>query len=111
MLDDYAALVGAGRVHVTEHGVVCGLVVLIPEGATMLLDNIAVHPARQGQGIGARLMGFAEEAARAANCAAIRLYTHELMAENIARYRRLGFLETHRAEEKGLRRIFMRKPL
>ncbi len=111
MLDDYAALVGAGRVHVAEHGVVCGLIVLIPEGATMLLDNVAVHPDHHGQGIGGRLLGFAEETARAASCAAIRLYTHELMAENFARYRRLGYVEMHRAEEKGLRRVFMRKPL
>lgn len=111
MLDDYAALVAAGRVHVAEHGVICGLIVLIQEGATMLLDNVAVHPNHQGRGIGGRLMGFADETACAASCAAIRLYTHELMAENIARYRRLGYVETHRAEEKGLRRVFMRKPL
>jgi len=42
---------------------------------------------------------------------AIRLYAHEMMVENIARYRGLGYVETHRAEENGLRRVFMRKPL
>jgi ribosomal protein S18 acetylase RimI-like enzyme len=111
MLDDYAALVSAGRVHVLDQGGVRGLVVLLQEGDTMLLDNVAVHPDRQGRGHGGLLMRFAEDMARAAGCVAIRLYTHETMIENIARYRGLGYVETHRAEENGLRRVFMRKSL
>jgi len=111
MLDDYAALVSAGRVHVLDQGGVRGFLVLLQEEDTMLLDNVAVHPDRQGCGHGGLLMRFAEDMARAAGCVAIKLYTHEMMVENIARYRRLGFVETHRAEEKGLRRVFMRKPL
>jgi hypothetical protein len=44
MLDDYAALIGAGRVHVAERdGVVQGLLVLIPRDGPML-DNVAVAP-------------------------------------------------------------------
>ncbi|KAF7585182.1 hypothetical protein BBP40_011852, partial [Aspergillus hancockii] len=49
MLDDYGALIDAGRVHVVEKdGVVSGVLVLIPEEGTMLLDNVAVAPAAQG---------------------------------------------------------------
>ena len=34
-----------------------------------------------------------------------------MMTENIALYARLGYAETHRAEEKGFRRVYMAKPL
>lgn len=49
MLDDYTLLIGQGLVHVAERdGVVQGLLVLIPQYETMLLDNIAVIPEAQG---------------------------------------------------------------
>ena len=112
MLDDYDRLIRDGRVHVLERdGRVCGLVVLVPEPGVMLLHNVAVSPDLQGQGLGRTLLDFAERAARQAGLPSIRLYTHEMMSENIALYRRCGFVETHRAEEQGLRRVFMSKPL
>jgi ribosomal protein S18 acetylase RimI-like enzyme len=112
MLDDYGALIGHGRVHVfAQDGVVDGVVVLIPEAKAMLLDNVAVRPAAQGRGVGRALLAFAEAQARKAGYAAIRLYTHETMVENIALYQRIGFVETHRGEEGGFRRVYMRKPL
>lgn len=112
MLDDYDVLVAQGRVYVLEDGVqIEGLVVLIPEERTMLLDNVAVRPDAQGKGYGNRLIAFAEEQARAAGYNAIRLFTHELMTENQARYKYLGFVETHRGEEKGLKRVYMTKTL
>jgi ribosomal protein S18 acetylase RimI-like enzyme len=112
MLDDYAALVAAGQVHVLERdGEVQGLVVLIPQGDSMLLDNIAVAPAGQGKGLGRCLLAFAEATAEAAGYDAITLYTNEAMVENIGLYQRGGFVETHRAEERGFRRVYMRKPL
>jgi ribosomal protein S18 acetylase RimI-like enzyme len=110
MLDDYASLILAGRVYVLESGgIVAGVLVLIPEQDAMLIDNIAVQPSCQGQGYGRGLLQFAERVARDAGYDAIRLYTNEVMTENIALYSKLGFVETHRAEEKGYRRIYMRK--
>jgi GNAT superfamily N-acetyltransferase len=112
MRDDYAPLIAAGRVHVREaDGTIAGLVVIIPEGEVMLLDNVAVAPQAQGHGHGIALIAFAEQCARDAGCHAIRLYTHELMTENIRRYTRLGYVETHRGEEIGLKRVYMTKPL
>ena len=112
MLDDYAGLIADRRVHVLERGgVVRGVLVLIPLPDAMLLDNVAVDPALKGTGLGRALLTFAEEAARAAGYRTIRLYTHERMVENIALYTRLGYAETHRAEEKGLKRVHMAKPL
>ncbi|MGV2290827.1 GNAT family N-acetyltransferase [Trinickia sp. YCB016] len=112
MLDDYEALIAAGRVYVVEReGAIQGLVVLIPEPDAMLLDNVAVAPSAKGTGIGRSLLEYAERSARAAGYRILRLYTHETMTENIALYSRIGYTETHRAEEKGLKRVFMVKRL
>ncbi|KRE18119.1 GNAT family acetyltransferase [Bosea sp. Root381] len=112
MLDDYGALITERRVSVIEHdGVVQGLLVLIPQPDAMLLDNIAVSPRAQGLGLGRALLEFAEHAAQETGYRSIKLYTHEMMTENIALYSRIGYAETHRIEEKGLRRIYMLKPL
>jgi ribosomal protein S18 acetylase RimI-like enzyme len=112
MLDDYAALIAEGRVHLLEiGGVVEGLVVLIPQEDSMLLDNIAVAPSGQGKGLGRRLLEFAEAAAAGGGYGSISLYTNEMMVENIGLYGRIGYVETHRAEEYGFRRVYMRKSL
>jgi ribosomal protein S18 acetylase RimI-like enzyme len=112
MLDDYAALIRSSRVHVLEsNGGIAGVLVLIPEPGAMLLDNVALLPSHQGLGYGRRLLEFAERAAVAAGYGTIRLYTNEAMTENIALYSRIGFVETHRAEERGFRRVYMRKAL
>lgn len=109
MDDDYGALIAAGQVHVAGADTVLGLLVLIPEPDTLLLDNIAVAPSAQGQGIGRLLLGFAESEAKRLALPAIRLYTNEKMTENIALYLRHGFVETHRARQAGHNRVFMRK--
>lgn len=112
MLDDYSILIAEGHVHVAEYdGTVRGLLVLIPEDGVMLLDNVAVAPASQGMGLGRALLAFAERVAKASGCHTIRLYTNEAMIENIRLYSRIGYVETHRAEDKGLRRVYMTKPL
>ncbi len=112
MLDDYHALIEDGRVFVIEHeGAVRGALVLIPEENSMLLDNVAVAPAAQGLGLGRSMLKFAERMAIDCGYRRIRLYTNEAMTENIALYSRIGYSETHRADENGLRRIHMTKLL
>ncbi len=81
------------------------------EADHLLLDNVAVAPARQGQGLGAFLLAFTEERARAHDRDEIRLYTHVSMVENIARYTRHGYVETHREDQQGFERVFMTKRL
>lgn len=112
MLDDYEALIAAQRVFVlVAEQAVEGLLVLIPDGDAMLLDNVALRPQAQGRGYGRQLIAYAEQAARDAGFTHIRLYTHEKMTENIELYGRLGFIETHRLEEKGFRRVYMAKDI
>jgi len=113
MLDDYTALISDGRVSVLEEAdrTMAAIIVLLPEPDHLLLDNIAVRPDRQGQGLGRRLIAFAEEQARRLGHSEVRLYTHEKMTENIALYTRLGFVETGRGQQAGYDRVFMTKRL
>ena len=112
MLENYPALVAAGGVHVLENaGRVQGFIVLLDSPGVLLLDNLAVAPEAQGLGLGRQLMDFAERQARRTGYTAIRLYTHVAMTENIALYTRRGYVETHRAEERGLHRVYMSKSL
>jgi len=112
MLDDHAALIAAGHVHLLEaDGSLLGLAVLVPEDGVTLLHNIAVAPGRQRQGLGRRLLDFTEAEARAAGHRAVRLYTNAAMTGNIELYRRVGYRETGRHSAGGLHRVDMRKAL
>jgi len=112
MLADYAELISRGVVHVLHErptGELRGLIVLWPTDGAMCVDNVAVDPRYQGRGIGRRLITFAEEQARAAGLPELRLYTNEVMTENLAFYARLGFEEIGRRVDDGYKRIFLRK--
>jgi hypothetical protein len=62
--------------------VIAAIVVLLPAPSYLLLDNIAVSRAHQGQGLGWRLLAFAEAKALRRGYHEIRLYTHPTMVEN-----------------------------
>ena len=110
MTADYARAVGDGQVWVAvADGVPVGLAVLVVRADHLLLENLAVSPSMQGQGIGGRLLAFAEDHARRQGLGEVRLYTNEAMTENLAYYPRHGYVETHRAEQGGFRRVFFSK--
>src|SRR5437588_8744403 len=111
MLDDYARLIADGVVSVLEDvdAAIAAIIVLLAKPDHLLLDNIAVRPDRQGQGLGRQLIAFAEAEARRLGFTELRLYTHETMTENIALYTRLGFVETGRGHDAGYDRVFMTK--
>ena len=112
MLDDYAVRVSEGGVWVLEDGVaVAGIIVLLHAPDYLLLDNIAISPARQGLELGRRLLAFAEAEALRRGHRAIRLYTHQTMVENQRLYTSIGYEETGRGTEAGYDRVFMRKRL
>jgi ribosomal protein S18 acetylase RimI-like enzyme len=112
MLDDYAARVSEGTVWVLEEGAeIVAIIVLLPAPNYLLLDNIAVSPARQGLGFGRALLAFAEAEAVRRGYHEIRLYTHQTMVENQRLYASIGYEETGRGSEAGYNRVFMRKQL
>ena len=112
MDDDYGARVAAGEAWVLEEaGAVRGVLVLEEHADHLLLHNVAVEPARRGQGDGRVLLDFAEAEARRRGLPKVRLYTNELMERNVALYAARGYAETERRREKGFCRVFMAKRL
>ena len=83
----------------------------MPTTNYLLLDNIAVSPARQGLGLGRQLLAFAEAEALRIGYHEIRLYTHQTMVENQRLYASIGYQETGRGTEAGYDRVFMAKRL
>ena len=107
---DHAGLVAAGRTSVVEaDGEVAGVIVLIPGSDHLVVENVAVSPRMQGRGLGRELMAFAERRAAELGMAELRLYTNQLMTENIALYPALGYTETGRRVEDGFARIYFSK--
>ncbi len=64
MDDDYVAELRDGLVDVVEHdGEILGLIVLMDDSDTLLVQNIAVRPASQGRGVGRALLAHADRTA------------------------------------------------
>jgi ribosomal protein S18 acetylase RimI-like enzyme len=112
LLADYQAPIAQGIVYVLadEEGI-RGVLVMMPQGRGMFVENVAIDPRLQGQGLGRTLMAFVEQQARKEQLDEIRLYTNELMTENLLFYRQLGFEEECRRVQNGYRRVFLRKRL
>jgi ribosomal protein S18 acetylase RimI-like enzyme len=110
MLHDHAPAVEQGEVWVAGSPV-AGLISLVLADDGLLVENLAVHPAAQGAGLGRALMDFAEQQARTLGLPRLVLYTNEVMTENQAIYAHLGYRETARRTEDGYRRVFMQKEL
>ncbi|MEM7110922.1 MAG: GNAT family N-acetyltransferase [Chloroflexota bacterium] len=111
-LDNYVNIINEHAVWVMRRGKrVVGVIVLMEKEGELLLDNVAIHPSEQHQGLGRELIAFAEAEAKERGYDAIHLYTHEKMRSNLALYESLGYEETKRISERGYDRVYMRKQL
>lgn len=113
MKADYVEVVAKADVWLAMDGGLCaGSLVLMPATDHLLVWSVAVDPRHQGQGLGRRLMALAEAEARRQAIGEIRLYTNELMTENIVFYERLGYHETERRPHaEGGVLVYLSKPL
>jgi ribosomal protein S18 acetylase RimI-like enzyme len=109
MVADFARFIGRDAVVVIEQDdEIRGFMIGWPDPEGYLIDNLAVDPAEQKRGLGRKLIEHAVSEARRLGLSALRLYTNAAMTENLAMYRRIGFVETHRVVENGLNRVYMR---
>jgi ribosomal protein S18 acetylase RimI-like enzyme len=109
---DYSEIIRDWEVTVAEaDGAIVGLLAIGPTDEGFAIENVAVRPDHQGQGLGGTLLELAESEARRAGFDSIDLFTHEKMTENQALYARIGYVEYDRRTEHGLTRVFMRKQL
>ncbi len=112
MLADYPQLIRDGLVRVAvANDEIVGVLVMWPEDDHLYVDNVAVLPTAQGLGVGTALLKVAEAVARETSQSEIRLYTNELMVTNLDYYPRRGYVETHRSDESGYRRVYFSKTL
>lgn len=75
---------------------VIGVLELIVQPDRCFIENVAVTPTRQGEGLGRQLLDLAESEARRRGYDAIGLETNERFLENRAIYARRGYIETGR---------------
>ena len=95
---DYPHLMRRGCLFVVGSPAIA-TVTLVPEDGWLDLDNFAVAPDRQGQGLGRRILAFAEEHARQLWLPEVRLLTHAMMWENQRMYAGAGYREYARMGE------------
>jgi ribosomal protein S18 acetylase RimI-like enzyme len=108
-LADFAAHVARDAVVVIETGGQArGFMIAWPETRAYFIDNIAIDPAAQGSGLGRRLIEYVVGEARRLGLRTLSVHTNVAMTENLAMYRRIGFVETHRTVENGFNRVYMR---
>lgn len=110
MLMDYAREIREHQVWVAvQEAAIVGALVLCIKEEGFLLDVIAVEPTHHGLGIGRLMLEHSEAEAQRQGFDSIYLYTHELMTENQALYKKIGYVEYDRRLEAGLARVYMRK--
>ena len=108
---DVPAAIEAGEILVADDGGPLGFSCAFARDGELYIDVIAVDPAAQGRGVGARLILALERAAQAAGHSALTLYTNALMHQALGVYHHLGFSEVDRRHEDGFDRVFMRRPV
>jgi ribosomal protein S18 acetylase RimI-like enzyme len=112
MLDSYSNVIETKDVFVAEKcGAIVGVLVLGSAEEAFFLENVAVDPAHQGKGIGKALLEWAEVVGHQRGFSEIHLYTNVVMIENVALYRKVGYVEYARRAEGGFSRIYMKKSL
>jgi ribosomal protein S18 acetylase RimI-like enzyme len=114
MDEDYVGQILKGNVFVAvqESGVeLVGFIVLLAGADHMSVENVAVAPANQSEGIGRALLNYADALALAAGKLEMRLYTNAAMQENLELYSQIGYRVTDRRHQAGFDRVFLSKPL
>lgn len=113
MDDDHAAHIAAGEQWVSDgpDGSLASAIVLTEQDGHLHVDNVAVAPELQGQGLGRALLAFADEEARRRGLGEVRLYTNAAMSDNLIMYPKLGFAEAARYQQRGYSRVLFVKRL
>jgi ribosomal protein S18 acetylase RimI-like enzyme len=112
MTADYDVAVRAHRIDLLEDATsLAALIEMALEPDHLLIVNLAVAPAWQGQGLGSRLLAHAETVARAEGKPLLRLYTNRLMTSNIALYRSRGYAIDREQTYPGGAIVHMSRPV
>jgi N-acetylglutamate synthase-like GNAT family acetyltransferase len=109
---DYAKVLSEYEVWLHEEaGKLAGVLILEPRADDLLIWSVATAPDARRTGLGNRLLVAAEARARALGKHVIRLYTGELLVDNIAWYQRRGFAIEHTEIMSDRRIVHMKKTI
>lgn len=112
MTADYELAVGEHWVDVLcREGRMLGLIETMLRPDHLWIENIAVCPEHQGQGLGRRLLAHAEHLAIAAGRRELRLLTNAAFAANVALYQRTGYRIDREEPFMGGTTVYMGKTL
>ena len=113
MQADYDRAVAEHRIDLAERdGKLIALIEMIEAEDHLLIENLAVHPDAQGQGLGERLLRHAETIAQGLGVPEVRLYTNDKFAANITFYAKRGYTITERGSiVPGSVTVFMKKSI
>ncbi len=92
------AAIESGDVYVALDGShIVGLVTTTRQSDELIIDQLGIDPARQGEGIGSWLLENIEQTARSEQVKVISLQTAEMMTDLLRLYARHGFRENRKA--------------
>ncbi|MBK8160196.1 MAG: GNAT family N-acetyltransferase [Rhodospirillaceae bacterium] len=92
-------------------GPIVGLIETMQRPDHLWIENVAVAPAAQGQGIGRHLLAHAEQKAMDAGCFELRLLTNGAFEANVLLYRRLGYVVEREEAFMNGTTVYMSKKL
>lgn len=112
MLADYAQVIASEQVWVVEENrYLVAVLVLAARKNHYHINNLAVHPDKQRQGLGRALLRHADKQSIQAGYQEIWLHTNETMTGNIRLYTAMGYQEKYRQLYQGTYSLYMRKDL
>ena len=110
MTADYDLAVRENMIDVVvDNGEIVALIGMVDEGECLLVKNVAVAPAYQGQGLGQQMLHHADELAMRRSLPRLRLYTNKLFEENIRLYLCVGYVIDREEDFWGGRAVYMSK--
>jgi ribosomal protein S18 acetylase RimI-like enzyme len=109
---DYAKILKGYEVWLHENGgSLAGVLILEPRPDDLLIWSVATAPDARRNGLGNRLLAAADTRARELRKHVIRLYTGELLVDNVAWYRRRGYAIERTEAMSDRRVVHMKKTL
>jgi ribosomal protein S18 acetylase RimI-like enzyme len=112
MTADYSKMVVENSIWLlSAENQLVGVLVLIHEPENILIYSVAIKPEYQKQGLGRRLLAWAEQQAIQDGYKSIRLYTNERFEDNILLYHHLGYQETSKEPFLNSTLVHMAKKL
>lgn len=91
VLKDEGKIIGSVVITTIEDEEYDEVVWLTPQGNSLYIHRLAIHPDYQGQGLAQQLMNFAENYAKEENYASVRLDTFSLNKRNNVFYQKRGY--------------------